>query len=53
VYDFRGFLIYEENYPNAQSNYFSIKTDKLRTGEYIVRVQAGEETKSQKIVVFK
>jgi hypothetical protein len=53
VYDFRGFLIYEENYPNTQSNYFSIKTDKLRTGEYIVRVQAGEEIKSQKIVVFK
>ncbi|PWK20242.1 putative secreted protein (Por secretion system target) [Arcicella aurantiaca] len=53
VYDFLGTLIYQESFANQKSNFFSIKNDYLKSGEYIVKVLAGSEIATQKIVVQK
>lgn len=53
VYDFLGALIYQENFANQKSNFFSLRTDYLKSGEYIVKVLADSEIASQKIVVQK
>jgi len=53
IIDLRGVLIYEENYGTQRSNIYSIKTDKLRSGSYIVRVIAGLETASQRVIIEK
>jgi len=49
VFDFRGVMMYEESYASQKSAFLTLKTDKLNSGEYIVRVRAGEEVISQKI----
>ena len=51
VFDLRGILIYEDNYEGQKSNIYAIKTDKLKTGTYIIRVLVGNEISSQRIVV--
>jgi hypothetical protein len=48
VFDFRGVMMYEESYASQKSAFLTLKTDKLNSGEYIVRVRAGEEVISQK-----
>ncbi|MES2519180.1 MAG: M43 family zinc metalloprotease [Bacteroidota bacterium] len=53
VWDFKGMLMYEETYESQMSSFFAIKSDKLRSGEYIVRVVVGDETATQKIIVEK
>ncbi len=51
VYDLRGILIYEDSYERQKSNIYAIKTDKLRTGTYVIRVLAGTETSALRIVI--
>ena len=53
VFDLRGILVYEDTYEGQKSNIFPIKIDKLRTGSYIIRVMAGSETSSLRIVCIK
>lgn len=53
VFDMRGITIYEEVYDAQRSNIYVLKTDKLRTGSYIIRVVAGGETASQRFVIEK
>ena len=53
LYDLRGVLIYEDLYEGQRSNIYAIKTEKLRTGTYIISVVAGNEMSSQRIVVYK
>jgi Pregnancy-associated plasma protein-A/Secretion system C-terminal sorting domain len=51
VFDMRGILVYEDAYDSQKSTLYNLKTDKLRTGSYIVRIIAGNETSSQRIVI--
>ncbi|MEY4538419.1 MAG: hypothetical protein RLZZ306_176 [Bacteroidota bacterium] len=51
VFDLRGALIYEDYYEGQRSSIYGIKTDKLRTGTYILNVSTGDETSSQRIIV--
>lgn len=51
VFDMRGILVYEDDYDSQKSTLYNLKTDKLRTGSYIVRIIAGNETSSQRIVI--
>ena len=53
VFDIRGILVYEDSFDNLASSYVTLKTDKMRTGTYVVRVTAGTEVASQKIIVEK
>jgi hypothetical protein len=53
VFDLRGIPIYEDVYEGQKSNIYPIKTEKLRTGTYLLRVTAGNETSSQRIVIIK
>lgn len=53
VFDLRGLSIYEDNYEGQRSTLYGLKTEKLRTGLYILRVTAGEETSSQRILINK
>jgi len=53
VFDFRGVLMYQENFTNQKSNFFSLKSDILKSGEYIVKVTADAEIATQKIIIEK
>ena len=53
IYDMRGILVYEDFYESQRSNIYAIYTEKLRIGTYILRVTAGNETSSQRIIVNK
>lgn len=53
VFDMKGILVYEDANEAQKSNIYSLKTEKLRTGTYIIRVTAGNETSSQRIVIIK
>ena len=53
VFDLRGILVYEDSYDAQRSTIFNLKTEKLRTGSYIVSVVAGSETSSQRIIINK
>lgn len=53
VYDMRGVLIYEDNFEAQKSNIYKLKTDELRAGSYMMRVTAGEETSSHRIIINK
>lgn len=53
VFDLRGVAIYEDVYDTQRSSIYAIKTDKLNAGLYIVRVIAGGETTSQRVVIEK
>ena len=53
VFDFRGAFIYQENYINQKSGFFPVKTDLLKSGEYIVKVLTDSEIASQKIIIEK
>lgn len=53
VFDLRGVSIYEDAYDTQRSSIYAIKTDKLRIGSYIIRVVAGAETASQRVVIEK
>jgi Pregnancy-associated plasma protein-A/Secretion system C-terminal sorting domain len=53
ILDFRGIVQYEENYDTQKSNIFQVKTEKLNQGVYIVRINTGTETATQKFVFVK
>ncbi len=53
IFDLSGILIYEDALEGQKSNIYAIKTEKLRTGTYLLRVTAGEEMFSQRIIVIK
>ena len=53
VFDMRGVVMYEDVYDAQKSSLYNLKTDNLRTGIYIIRVVAGSETSSQRIVIDK
>ena len=53
VFDLRGIPVYEDAYDAQKSSLYNIKTENLRTGIYIIRVVAGSETSSQRIVIDK
>lgn len=53
VFDLRGILVYEDTYDSQKSNIYRLKTEKLRTGTYLVRVMAGDEIYSERIVISK
>ena len=53
VFDLRGIPIYEDSYDQQRSSIYAIKTEKLREGSYIIRVDAGFETISQRIMIEK
>jgi hypothetical protein len=53
VFDMRGILINEDTYDGQKSNIYAVKTEKLRIGTYILRVTAGDESSSQRIVINK
>ena len=53
VFDMRGIYVYEDIYDSQKSSLFNIKTENLLTGTYIIRVVAGSETSSQRIVINK
>jgi hypothetical protein len=53
VYDLRGVLMYEDNFESQKSNVYAIKTNKLPTGSYVLRVTAGDETSSKRVIVDK
>ena len=53
IFDMRGILLNEDNYEGQKSNIYAVKTEKLRTGTYILRVIAGDESYSQRIVINK
>jgi Pregnancy-associated plasma protein-A/Secretion system C-terminal sorting domain len=53
VFDMRGILLNEDTYDGQKSNIYAVKTEKLKTGTYILHVTAGDETSSQRIVINK
>lgn len=53
VYDMQGTAIYEDNYEGQKSTIYGLKTDQLSAGSYIIRVVAGLETASQRVVIEK
>ena len=53
VFDMRGITVYEDIYDSQKSSLYNIKTENLLTGTYIIRVVAGSETSSQRIVIDK
>jgi len=53
VFDMSGISVYEDVYDTQKSSLYNIKTENLRTGIYIIRVVAGSETSSQRMVIDK
>jgi zinc-dependent metalloproteinase lipoprotein len=53
VFNMIGILQSEENYAAQRSNVFALNTDKLRSGQYIVKVKFGNEVATEKIIVVK
>lgn len=53
VLDMRGILLIEDIYDLQKSNIYVLKSEKLVSGNYILKVTAGEESVSQRIVVNK
>lgn len=53
IYNMIGVLQNEENYQAQKSNVFALNTDKLRSGQYIVKVKFGDEIATEKIIVIK
>jgi hypothetical protein len=53
IFNMLGILQNEENYTAQRSNIFALNTDKLRAGQYIVKVKYGEEVATEKIIVVK
>jgi Pregnancy-associated plasma protein-A/Secretion system C-terminal sorting domain len=53
VFNMLGILQSEENYTSQRSNVFALNTDKLRSGQYVVKVKFGNEVATEKIVVVK
>lgn len=53
IYNMIGILLNEENYVGQKSNVFELNTDKLRSGQYIVKVRFGNEIATEKIIVIK
>ena len=53
IYNMIGILQNEENYLAQRSNVFALNTDKLRSGQYVVKVRFGDEIATEKIIVVK
>jgi hypothetical protein len=53
IFNMLGVLQSEENYTAQRSNIFALNTEKLRSGQYIVKVKYGEEVATEKIIVVK
>lgn len=53
IYNMIGILQNEENYTGQKSNVFELNTDKLRSGQYIVKVKFGNEIATEKIIIVK
>ncbi len=53
IYSMIGILMNEENYVAQKSNVFALNTDKLRSGQYVVKVKFGDEIATEKIIVVK
>ena len=53
IFNMNGILLNEENYEAQKSNLFVLNTDKLHSGQYIVKVKFGDEVASEKIIVVK
>lgn len=53
IFNMNGILQNEESFQSQKSNVFDLNTEKLRSGEYIVRVKFGDEFASEKIIVVK
>lgn len=53
IFSMIGILMNEENYTAQKSNVFALNTDKLRSGQYIVKVKFGNEVATEKIIVIK
>ena len=53
IFSMIGILQNEENYIGQKSNVFALNTDKLRSGQYIVKVKLGNEIATEKIIVIK
>jgi hypothetical protein len=53
IFDLRGIQVYEDNFDAQKSTLYNLKTERLRSGIYILRVIAGNETSSQRIVINK
>ena len=53
IFNMIGTLQNEENYVGQKSNVYALNTDKLRSGQYIVKVKFGDEIATEKIIVIK
>ena len=53
IFNMIGILQNEENYVGQKSNVYALNTDKLRSGQYIVKVKFGNEIATEKIIVVK
>ena len=53
IFNMIGILQNEENYVGQKSNVYSLNTDKLRSGQYIVKVKFGNEIATEKIIIVK
>ncbi len=53
IYSMMDILQNEENYVAQKSNVFELNTDKLRSGQYIVKVKFDNEIATEKIIVIK
>jgi Pregnancy-associated plasma protein-A/Secretion system C-terminal sorting domain len=53
IFNMLGILQSEENYTAQRSNIFALNTDKLRAGQYVVKVKYGEEIATEKIIIVK
>jgi hypothetical protein len=53
IFNMLGILQNEENYIAQRSNIFALNTDKLRAGQYVVKVKYGEQVATEKIIVVK
>ena len=53
VYDMRGAFVYRENYESQKSSFYNLRTNELQNGTFILRIKAGDETSSQRIIIDK
>lgn len=53
IYSMIGILQHEENYTGQKSNVFALNTDKLHSGQYVVKVKFGDEIATEKIIIVK
>ena len=53
IFNMIGILQNEESYVGQKSNVYALTTDKLRSGQYIVKVKFGNEIATEKIIVIK